>query len=111
MSLPIHRVGLGAFLTSVLLLHPLIAAERPAVEPNKPEVEVKDKAAALQPGMTAAQVRELLGPPKRIAREILYARYVEQWTYDNPAVRIEFEWRKGKEKQIQTVQTLTAPPR
>lgn len=111
MSLLVRRVGVAGLLATVLIFCPLVAAERPAVEAPKQEPEVKDKAAALHPGMTAAQVRELLGPPKRTAREILYARYVEQWTYDEPAVRIEFEWRKGKEKQIQTVQTLTTPPR
>jgi hypothetical protein len=78
-----------------------------AVEPGGPTST--NKAEAIRPGMTAAQVRELLGAPKRVARQILYARYVEQWTYDDPAVRIEFDWRKGQEKQIQTVQLLTTP--
>jgi hypothetical protein len=61
--------------------------------------------------MPAAEVRRLLGPPKRIARQILYGRYLEQWTYDDPALRIEFDWRKGQEKQILTVQPLTGGPR
>jgi hypothetical protein len=63
----------------------------------------------IKPGMTADEVRKLLGPPKSTARQVLYGRYLEQWTYDVPAIRIEFDWRKGRPKQIQTVQTLNAP--
>jgi hypothetical protein len=65
--------------------------------------------ARIKPGMSAQKVRELLGPPRTIARQILYGRYLEQWTYDTPAVRIEFDWRKGQEKQIQAVLPLSGP--
>jgi hypothetical protein len=62
--------------------------------------------------MPATEVRDMLGSPKRTARQILSGRYLEQWTYDGPTpVRIEFDWRKGQEKQILTVQPLSAPPR
>jgi hypothetical protein len=81
-------------------------------EPGQADPEPKDKIAQLRAGMTAAQVRDLLGPPKHVARQILYARYLEQWTYDDPVgVRIEFDWRKGQERQILTVQPLTTPTR
>src|SRR4051794_28239878 len=66
----------------------------------------------LRPGMSAAEVRQKLGSPRQTARQILYGRYLEQWTYDVPLpVRIEFDWRKGQERQILTVQALTSPPR
>jgi hypothetical protein len=63
---------------------------------------------SLRPGMTQDEVRRLLGPPKRMARQILYRRYLEQWVYEgaNP-VRIEFDCVRGKEPQILTVHPLT----
>jgi hypothetical protein len=62
----------------------------------------------LRPGMSATEVRQKLGAPRRTARQILSGRYLEQWTYDAPlAVRIEFDWRKGQERQILTVHPLT----
>ncbi len=79
-----------------------------AAEPH----QLKPDPARLHQGMTATEVRNLLGPPKHTARQILYGRYLEQWTYDGPTpVRIEFDWRKGQEKQILTVQPLSSPPR
>jgi hypothetical protein len=61
-------------------------------------------------GMSQAEVRNLLGPPKHVARQILYRRYLEQWVYDGPnAVRIEFDCVRGREPQILTVHPLTAP--
>lgn len=100
----VRRLWPGAVLLGVLIGAPGAGADKPAPD-------AKDGGREARPGMTAAQVRELLGPPKRVAREILYARYVEQWTYDDPPVRIEFDWRKGQEKQIQTVHPLSAPGR
>jgi hypothetical protein len=91
------------FLASVLALGPAAATEPRAGGPLKADAELQKKLL----GMTAEQARQLLGPPKHVARQILSARYVEQWTYDNPAIRIEFDWRKGQEKQIQTVHLLT----
>jgi len=87
-----------------------------ATEPHQlkpePAADAKLDLARLHQGMTATEVRNLLGPPKRTARQILYGRYLEQWTYDGPTpVRIEFDWRKGQEKQILTVQPLSSPPR
>lgn len=64
----------------------------------------------LAPGMTRDDVLRRLGPPKRIARQILYRRYLEQWIYEglNP-MRIEFDCVRGKEPHILTVQSLTPP--
>jgi hypothetical protein len=51
----------------------------------------------LRPGMTPEQVREALGPPRRIGRQILYQRYLEQWVYDSPRpLRLEFDCRRGQ---------------
>ncbi len=79
---------------------------RPA-EPDPPGAADLTK---LRPGMTQDEVRRLLGPPRRTARQILYRRYLEQWVYDGPgAVRIEFDCVRGKEPQILTVQPLSPP--
>jgi hypothetical protein len=51
----------------------------------------------LRPGMTPEQVREALGTPRRIGRQILYQRYLEQWVYDSPRpLRLEFDCRRGQ---------------
>jgi len=51
-----------------------------------------------------ARVRELLGPPKSVARQILYRRYLEQWTYDQPAaLRVVFHCPKGQEPRLKEV--------
>jgi hypothetical protein len=48
-------------------------------------------------GMTPDQVRQILGPPRRIGRQILYQRYIEQWVYDTPRpLRLEFDCRRGQ---------------
>lgn len=65
--------------------------------PPKPEVHETD----IQRGMTAAEVLKRLGPPKRTARQILYRRFLEQWTYDLPTpVLIELECVKGQSPHV-----------
>jgi len=64
----------------------------------------------LRPDMLQSEVRRLLGPPKRIGRQILYRRYLEQWVYDGPKpVRIEFQCVRGEEPKILTVLPLIPP--
>jgi hypothetical protein len=63
----------------------------------------------LQPGIAEARVRELLGPPKRMARQVLHLRYLEQWVYDSPfPVRVEIEHPLGQKPQLLTVHLLTS---
>jgi hypothetical protein len=51
-----------------------------------------------------AEVKELLGPPAKVARQILFRRYVEQWTYETPLpLLLEFHFRKGQESRLYTV--------
>ena len=58
-------------------------------------------------GMTEDEVRRLLGPPRRFGRQILFRRYLEQWTYDRPVpLWIEFNAIQGQELQVQTVHEL-----
>jgi hypothetical protein len=55
----------------------------------------------LRVGMTPAQVRAFLGPPRRVARQVLYHRYLEQWVYDAPHVlRVEFDCQRGQQARL-----------
>jgi hypothetical protein len=49
-------------------------------------------------GMTATEVRQLLGAPKRVTRQIVFRRHIEQWLYDQPApCRVELLCERGEE--------------
>jgi hypothetical protein len=55
----------------------------------------------IETGMTPAQVRKILGEPKRIARQVLYRRYLEQWIYEDPAhTVVEFDCVKGRPSRV-----------
>ncbi len=58
---------------------------------------------------TPGQVRQLIGPPDHIARQILYNRAREQWLYDLPFfVRLEFEYPRGQDPQLLSVQPTSS---
>jgi hypothetical protein len=59
------------------------AAQAPPAAPRPLE--------SVRRGMTPDEVRQLLGPPPRIARQLVFGRYLEQWVYPPPtAARVEF---------------------
>jgi hypothetical protein len=59
---------------------------------------------AVQRGMKPEEVVEARGQPGRIARQILYRRYLEQWFYDGPEpIIVEFDWVRGQDPHVQTV--------
>ena len=61
-------------------------------------------AAQLRLGMAPAEVRQHLGPPHRVARQILYHRYLEQWIYNPPlALRVEFDCPQGQTARLTSV--------
>ena len=63
--------------------------------------------AKLERGMTPEQVRQLVGAPQRIARQILYHRYREQWLYDTPApIRLTFDCPRGQKPELLAIPTL-----
>jgi hypothetical protein len=71
-----------------------LAGEEPRVVSGD---EWKKKAATLRPGMTPTEVRDLLGLPRRTARQLLYKRYLEQWLYEEPMrLRLDFDCRLGQ---------------
>lgn len=58
--------------------------------------------ARLDPGMTPEQVRaKVPSPPRRIARQLLYHRYLEQWIYDQPfPARLTFDCQRGQKPRL-----------
>ena len=46
-------------------------------------------------GMTAAQVRDQLGPPTNISRRIILYRTHEQWHYAKSGLRLSFDHPRG----------------
>src|SRR5262245_58660903 len=70
------RSALPVLVALVLVQLPIAAAE---------------PAPSVRQGMTSEEVRAALGKPQRVARQILYGRYQEMWTYEQPSlVRVEF---------------------
>ncbi|MBI1916098.1 MAG: hypothetical protein HYS12_15400 [Planctomycetes bacterium] len=57
-------------------------------------------------GKNPREVRDLIGPPQRIARQLFYQGRLEQWTYDD-LCRVEFLCPLGKEAQFQGVHSLS----
>ncbi len=81
-----------------------------AFDPDKP-LSQKEKAERLmrvQPERSSPEaVRRLLGEPSRKARQILYHRAREQWLYEVPFdVRLEFEYVRGQEPHLLSVQPV-----
>ncbi len=73
-----------------------------------PDEDRRQAVARLHRGQTREQVQQILGPPRRIARQIFYQRHLEQWVYDQvPSVRLEFDCRRGREDQLIDIQPLT----
>ena len=59
-------------------------------------------------GMSAQDVRQLMGQPNRVVRQLLYRRHIEQWVYETPQpVRIGFNCVRGEEPGV--IAVLTAP--
>ncbi len=66
---------------------------------NKPQ-RTPD-APKLRVGMTQTDVKKLFGEPSRVARQILFRRYLEQWVYDGAhPLRIEFNCLRGQEPRV-----------
>jgi len=83
----------------------------PRFDPDKSmtDEERADRIKRVQPGLSPDQVRQLLGPPLRTARQILYHRAREQWLYEAPfSVRLEFEYVRGQEPHLLSVQPTAA---
>ena len=76
--------------------------------------DTKPAFAKLKVGMTPEQVLQLVGDPKHKARQILYHRYREQWTYDVPRpMRLTFDGPRGEVPQLLVIKGVSdeAEPR
>jgi hypothetical protein len=80
-----------AALLALCLLQP------PVIVPPRPLDRVRR-------GMSPDEVRQLLGPPPRVARQLLFGRYVEQWIYPAPvAGRVEFLFERATPPTVRAV--------
>jgi hypothetical protein len=53
--------------------------------------------AGIHVGMPAAEAQHQLGTPKRVVRQVVYRRHIEQWVYENPQeFRIQISWNPGE---------------
>jgi hypothetical protein len=81
-----------------------------AFDPDKPlsQVDKAERLRRVQPERSSPEaVRRLLGEPSRKARQILYQRAREQWLYEAPfEVRLEFEYVRGQEPHLLSVQPV-----
>jgi hypothetical protein len=71
-------------------------------------IAAAEPAPPVRQGMTPEEVRAALGKPQRIARQILYGRYQEMWTYEQPSlVRVEFNCLRGQPPHVINVHSGT----
>jgi hypothetical protein len=79
----------------VVLSLAIFAIGRPTMPPPVPK-----HLESIKRGMTMDEVKQILGPPSRTARQILYRRHLEQWQYDEPNGWIEFQCAKGDKEFV-----------
>lgn len=91
--------------TAALLFAALLGSGGRGFGREEPPAQGFDR---LRRGMTPDQVRGFVGPPRRIARQILYHRHIEQWFYDPPRpTRLQFDCPRG---QIPFLLWVSPPP-
>jgi hypothetical protein len=86
-------------------IHALLLEQKPLAGPEEVD-ELRRRLARGLPvaARTPVAVRELLGPPRLVLRQVLYRRYVEQWHYDTPlTLCVVLEGVKGQGPQVQNV--------
>lgn len=97
----VHRIR-SLLLASLLMLVVFgSVAARFGEHTDKDRKDLMPPFAKLKPGMTPEQVRQIVDTPKHIARQILYHRYREQWTFDAPTpIRLTFDCPRGEMPQL-----------
>ena len=97
-------VGVGLAVGAPLPDFPPLPIDQPLREADRIQ-----RLAAVEPGRSPDQVRQLIGAPQSVSRQILYHRCLEQWLYDAPfSVRLEFDCPRGQEPRLLSVQPLDA---
>jgi hypothetical protein len=86
-------------LAGKLLMEPVVA--------NRAELANKVALILGDAARTPEQVRQILGPPQMVSRQIVYKRYLEQWTYDHP-LQLCLIWSvpHGEGWQLQSVRPI-----
>lgn len=51
---------------------------------------------SIRRGMPAEEVKKVCGPPSRVARQVLFRRYLEQWQYDEFSGYVEIVYPRGE---------------
>jgi hypothetical protein len=87
-----------------LLLRKVVELLRKEAPPNQADLGRKFGELLQRNARVPADVTEVLGPPERIARQVLYRRYREQWLYDAPVPLVAvFDVATGDTPRILTV--------
>jgi hypothetical protein len=88
-------------LISAALAQPTLAAER-----NKPQYILK--LWQKNHSLPLTTVRKTLGKPRRVSRQFLYRKVIEQWIYEYPQGRliVEVEFARGSKARVQSVHLL-----
>jgi hypothetical protein len=90
---------LAAGLISLLFACPCLA---PQAGPAGPD--------GLVPGLDADAVRARLGPPNRVARQVIAYRSIEQWSYAQPQqLRLVFDCPRGRKPRLVHVHHAQPP--
>jgi hypothetical protein len=104
-----HTLSSPSAVAALLLLLATVGLGTAALPVPPPEPLPIEQMRPKLTGLNFKQVEQLLGAPRRSARQILYQRYFEQWVYDAPLnLCIEFECRRGQEAQVQSVRSTAA---
>jgi len=83
----------------------ILARERKSASAVELTTLAAKVATALPQAATSfTEVREILGRPETVTRQVLFRRYVEQWDYERPLpLLLVFDCRKGQEPRLQSV--------
>jgi hypothetical protein len=89
-------------------INALLLERKPVAGPEEPDGPIRRIVRGLRgAARTPAEVRELLGPPRQVLRQVLYRRCVEQWHYDTPLTLCVV--LVGVKGQIPRVQNIFVP--
>jgi hypothetical protein len=89
---------------ALILLLVLGAARSAGAEKPDPPATFEEVQRQLPRGSDPKAVRDLLGRPRRVARQILSHRHIEQWLYDRPCpLRVTFDCPRGRKPQVVNV--------
>jgi hypothetical protein len=95
---------------NVLMLPAAVFVAAAGILPARLEPVQANRMNEVRRGMTAAEVKAILGPPSRICRQIFFRRHIEQWHYDDSAGWVEFSAVRGEEAMVIQKGRLTTSP-